>query len=374
MKRPLSSNTSPHKRSKPAGATLLCLPPELLEHIFGLLSRRDVISLSCTDSHHRSELSRYVYNGAQILWYDLTNGTHGLLEHSRWVQSLRIVDHYAYGEWQIDIFGGHLSRDVFPNLRHLYVNSTNSTNWLKYRENDFLTSLSLYFDPTHLELLQKLHSAPLRPAIVSTNPKIFNITHLNHFTRLTELFLDLYHFNWHFHDDLNQLTRLQKLKIRNCTWEYPFNLSQFNLNDSLETLEIEYSESNSFILSERFNTFLEAPLTGHSHSIRDLSIVFEDYPDHTWHKLLSFRQLGSLINKESFPRLRHLMLSGWLLNISHFHQYLLSVLSPQDNQLTELTVHAVDQPSVVTSVAQVQEIAKKRFPGMQLRLSRRTVK
>lgn len=371
MKRRHSDDLVPHKRPKAASTTLLCLPPELLEHIFDLISRRDVIGLSCTDSLHRAELSQYVFKGAKVLWYDLTNGTHGLAEHSRWIQTLRIVDYYAYGEWQIDIFGAHITRDLFPNLRHLHVNSINSSNWLKYRKCDFLTSITLYFDHSHLELLQKLHRAPLRPAIVSTNPKIFSITHLNHFSRLSSLSLDLYHFNWHFHDDLNQVTWLQKLRIRNCTWEYPFNLSQFNLNDSLETLDIEYSESNSFILSERFNTFLEAPLVDHSHSIRNLSIVFEDYPDHTWHKLLSSRQLGKLINMYSFPRLRRLKLSGWLLNLSHFHHYLLTLLNPEQNKLMELVVAAVGQPSVKTSVAEIEEVAKKRFPEMKLSLSRR---
>lgn len=335
MKRRLSEGADEEapptrKRAAPAQHPLLNLPNDVLFAIFDHLGPLDLVHLASTSTSFRHELLLVVLLKVKVTWSDLISYFDILHDKSppltppnvfkkyiHLVHGLRITDYYSYGEWQIDIFDRVLGK--FPELVHLSINSINSSNWLKYRGLDNLKSLTLYFDELHVN---NSSSLPKPNSILSTNPKIFSIYHLVNFTNLQKLELFSYHFNWDNFEEPRLLDlRLKQLTLNNCTWEYPFQIHQFNENNCLHTLEINYSKNHSFILSERFNEFLSNPLHSNSQSIEKLVLCFSQYDDHSWHKHLSIPQFEKFIDPAKFPNLRDLRLFGWILNLRNFSQF-----------------------------------------------------
>ncbi|CAR65886.1 DEHA2G01012p [Debaryomyces hansenii CBS767] len=364
-----SDNTDKRRR---VDISLLNLPTDILVICFQQLSSTDITNLSCVSKQYREELIHFVFNKIKCTWYDLIkldplSVINGL---NRFISQVRIVDSYSYGEWQIDIFP--VLHTYFPNLSRLLVNSSSSSNWLKYRKSNAITGLTLYYEAGHheSEIATNLLSSANNPKrishkLVSTNAKLFNLFHLDNMPNLTTLTLNNYHFNWE-NDASSHLTHLSKLSLIDCTWEYPFDLSQFNINNSLTQLLIQYTNNNSFILSERFTKFLENPTNFQRTAIQELSILFTKF-DTSWLKPLSTKQLARFIG-DNFPNLIYLRLSGWLLNLKNFNSYM-SLL--EDNNLKVLDLCITDSSSSTDRdnlIHNILQQSRTHFPWMKLAL------
>lgn len=360
---------------------LFKLPNEVLFSIFTCLAPVDLIHLATTCRSFRRELRPIILSKVKVVWSDLINYFNVLHNNEpavvpnifgkfiHLIHSLRITDYYSYGEWQIDIFDKILHK--FPNLTKLSINSINSSNWLKYRGIDNLKSLTLYFDEFNVNNSTLL---PKPNNIVSTNPKIFNIHHLVNFTNLHKLELFSYHFNWdNFEESIPLCLQIDHLILHNCTWEYPFQIHQFNENDCLKTLEIYYSNNHSFILSERFNEFLSNPLHSNSQSIETLVLCFNNYHDHSWHKHLSIPQFEKFINRAKFPNLRDLKLYGWVLNLRIFTQFVTRLEKFNLNHLDlriELSDVNVNQFTQNLLIKSSKQMLNKHYTRLNLELIR----
>lgn len=364
-----SDNTDKRRR---VDISLLNLPTDILIICFQQLSPIDITNLSSVNKQHREELICFVFHKIKCTWYDLTKlePFSIIIGLNRFISQVRIVDSYSYGEWQIDIFP--ILHTYFPNLTRLLVNSSSSSNWLKYRESADITCLTLYYEAGHheSEAAASLISNTNNPKrishkLASTNAKLFNLSHLDKMPNLTTLTLNNYHFNWENETGL-YLSHLSKLVLVDCTWEYPFDLSQFNINNSLNKLFIQYTNNNSFILLERFTKFLENPMNSQYTAIQELSILFTNF-DHLWLKPLSTKQLARFIGNH-FPDLIYLRLSGWLLNLKNFNSYM-SLL--EDNNLKVLDLCITDSSSSPNNDRLIYDIlqnSKNRFPWMKLLL------
>lgn len=303
---------------------MLSLPLQVLEKIFILIGSGGILKLMTLNRQFYQIMVPYVYKQIKIIWHDLSvAGFHQFInKYKGFIEKLRIVDCYGYGEWQLD------STCIFDlDLYALEVNSYNSSNWLKYKYNYSLKSLKMYHDPIHNET-ESIYTNPNPKNInrvKSTNvPKIFNLTHLGQFNQLHRLDLTNYHFNW---DDTVTSPIIKFLSLTNCTWEYPFTLNKFNETNSLLTLNLIYSGDNLFVLLERFGKFLTTPLQCGS-NIEQITIHFINYK---CKRTLSINQLQTFLK---FPKLHRLDLRTWnadLNSITRFidtydHRYLVDEL------------------------------------------------
>lgn len=296
------------------------LPRQVVELIITYAGRKGLIELSSTNKNYRQEMSPYVFSQVKTIWHNFEVDwfQEFLLSKRQWIQQFRIVDCYSYGEWQTDIFSLVLNK--LPYLRVFIINSYNSTNWFKYRHNDTIKCLNMYYDFTHNEteqVYQNPNPKKIRRLSRSSNlPRIFNLNHLNNFKLLTNITLNDFHFNWDESEHINFL-HLRFLSLTNCTWEYPFSLVKFNENNSLISLDLKYSNNNAFILSERFSNFLEHPLQKQSH-IEKLAVVCGNC---RIQRYLSVNQVKIFLDPDNFPHLMELDLRGWVIDSKTFQGY-----------------------------------------------------
>ncbi|ABN66839.2 predicted protein [Scheffersomyces stipitis CBS 6054] len=395
MKRPFVQEGVPIKHRRvgaPAGFDFLALPFDTQNLIFRHLEPRDIISLSCMDSMHRKYLSPFIFQNIKATWQKLLFENDKPIQerfftkHSHYIEQIRIIDCYSFGEFHVDIFTKIFNQHLLPRLEHLLVNSSNSSNWLKYRQNDSIRKITLYFEKDHFETQNEfLSSNPknIRQIVKSTSnntsPRIFHLNHVHLFTSLTKLVLNNYHFNWGLDEEIST-QHLQELRLHNCTWEYPFQLSQFNINHQLKVLSLNYSRNNPFVLSERFNVFLLTDDTGGLASLDQLeiNIATENLITQTsvpstavssFGRVWSSRLFCKFINRMSFPSLRILICHGWSINLHNFRS-LLATLNREDNNLVKLDLLLVD-PSDNYDLKLIEQIKKESqilFPWMKLNL------
>lgn len=286
-------------------SSLVSLPDEIFELIFTFLSIQDIISLSNTNKALRKWLTPRIFRKVKCKWNQLDKIETNLSNCLLVIRQLRIEDCCRFSEWHLNLFP-QLQTDL-PNLTQLLINSNDSSNWLKYRQFKNLQKLTLYKD---------------EDSIKSIEPRIFSLDHLYNFPDLSTLHLYNYHIDWN--SSIKSPIRLRNLILNNCSWGYPFKLSQFNNNCCLSNLEITYA-NHSFILSERFLDFLHESDT-QLISIKSLSIDCV--------KSLSPLILSTLI--ENFPNLKSLTLLNWKVNAQKFIPLYLSKL--KTNNLKELNI------------------------------------
>lgn len=314
QKRPIDQQEGSRKKQRRI-LDLLQLPQEIIQKCFILLTRRDIVSLSCLDKRHRRQLTNEVFSKIKCCWHNL------ILEEQRltfreYARQVRIIDTYSYGEWQIDLFA--ILEKNFPNAQVLYINSTNSTNWLKYRSSKKMTELSLYYEKGHNETEEIRHNDNPKGTHHKINlscPKIFNLSNLNNFEQLNSINIEGYHFHWDESEVVNTFN-LANVSLINCTWEYPFDPRHFNHHGTIKTFSITYTHNHPFILLERFNKFLNSPMLDYSSSIEGFSIIFEKGSS-SFLRHFTPNMLQRLTSSE-FPHLRTLALRGWLVNTSDF--------------------------------------------------------
>lgn len=238
------------------------------------------------------------------------------------VRALRINTSNSFNEYKQNTFGQLLSPDVFPNLAEVSVNLVNLSYWLKYNRCSHVRALTLYCDN------------------VFRGVKIFDLSHVDNFVSLRLLCLHNYHFNWDS-DAAAPKIGLDKLFLHDCTWEYPFDLAQFNLHDTLRHVTISYSHNNSFMLLERFISFLKGPFTNHADSLRTVTIRFVDITENK--KLLTPTILDKFLT--AFSKIERLDLSGWTANVHYLRGILVKHVFECPVLLT-LQVESLDEVDV----------------------------
>ncbi|OBA21578.1 hypothetical protein METBIDRAFT_42398 [Metschnikowia bicuspidata var. bicuspidata NRRL YB-4993] len=306
--------------------SLADLPPEVLENIFAHLSRKDVKRLALTSRAYRASAAPYVMRQLRASWGQLVAlqdfvgdpdlHPRGALQdlagnpdiypraaHPRlYCERLSICEPNAYYEYQQDTFGKLVARAVFPRLKHVSVLSASLSHWLKYNT------------CAHIQSVQIENAA----AAGGSGRKVFCLDHVRGFAALALLTLTRFHFDWL---DLGPshgpvfAGRLRDLALHDCTWQYPFNLVQFNAQHSLRTLAITYSHDHSFVLLERFVDFLIDPLPQHLASLRRLEVGFVDFRDTK--KVLTLTLMATFLRV--FPGLDHLYLHGWHTTRTYAH-------------------------------------------------------
>lgn len=304
MKRFLDYASEGSKRAhfEHTGLSLLDLPDNILEQIWGLVSTSDIKNLLLVNHDHREALTPFLFTKVGVTWHQLLLDSSDcvLSKYSHTIRSINVILPDSQKEYKENTFGELLSTKRFPNLTRVAVNSTNSSYWLRYNKCDQIKDLVLYTD------------APLK------NRKIFDLAHVQHFTSLRLLTLDEYHFV--VCEDEIVVPKLYRLNLHNCTWKWPFTLTNFNAHDTLTELSVSFSDDNVFVFSERFRDFLQTPLTGHSSSLRSLNIAFSNSSDNP--RILLLNVLQSLL--DAFYELETLSLTGWSANLFHIKHLLVT--------------------------------------------------
>lgn len=293
--------------------TLLTLPTDILDLIFQDLSRQDAINLSTLDHKHRNVLKAIVFSRIRASWSDMRSEIDGrtgfLKQHRHLVTQLRIVDCDSYGEWNMDIFSDLLID--LPRLRHLLINSKFSSNWLKYRQDDNLQQLTLYFEPQDTRQVPgEIVSSSSTTTTTTTINRIFSLEHIANFKMLTKLRLWHYHLYW---EDVYPVLIVEDVELHNCTWEFPFTLSQFNYNSNIRRLVVSYAEGNAFAVSERYREFLQYGNGEDFSSLEELTVTVA-------RGSLNSSVMSRFMNTGNFPRLRSLRVLAreGAYNLSHW--------------------------------------------------------
>lgn len=358
MKRSYSCNTSDEKvKRQKFRLNILTIPNDIQNLIFSKLQKKDIISLSSINKEHREELISTVFKNIKGTWHSLVNDKLILSKYSYNIIQLRITDCDSYSEWQVD-FNSFLRK--LPNIKHLLINSGNSSNWLKYRSNCQINELSLFFE--------NLEQPTVNNVISSRSPRIFSIEHVNKLENLKRLNLDSYHFNWEPKDNF-KVAHIESLTLNNCTWEYPFKLSQFNYSGTIKKMVITYSKKNAFILSERFNQFLIGSEV--FENVEDLEILLFNNDSITlneyrfWEKYLYWANFSKFFDRIMFPLLKRLKLHGWDLNLENLRIFLRKI-NREQNRLQELDMRIVSQKSIKLPI--VISECNELFPLMKFKL------
>lgn len=278
------------------------LPSDVLDIILSLVGSKDILNLLALNRRHHRALKPYVFEKVSVSWDQLIHIKEvdsELCENKDLIQTINITLPNTYHEYIQDLFGRLLSPSIFPRLTLVKVNSLNSSYWLRHNQNDNIKSLTLYSD---------------KPSSLSF--KIFDMSHVKKFANLRNLTLHNYHFVVSEGEIVSGSLNL--LTLHDCTWEFPFNLVQFNLNDTMEKLCITYSSNNHFIHLERFLNFLIDPFPMHSESLRRVAIFLPIELQNK--KILSPGILRSFLM--AFKFIEDLILVGWIANLIYLKQLL----------------------------------------------------
>ncbi len=257
-----SSNHSRHQRLK-----LTSLPSEVLSKIAGKLRHSDMISLSQVNKELRRLLIPYVFSQLSIKWTQLPELKAGLRTRSsflarisRYPRSLIITENDPWAE-------EHLIKDLTtvlqacPSISHLKIPCSNTSNWLtkiqqiqgggSIKNIRSLTFISI-FEENPQRLKMKLDSKS------HFSLPHFDIAHLEGFTRLRVLSLKGFEITRHHSSPQHAKdSMIDLLKLTNCTWAYPNEVSDFG---PITSLQLIYSEKYKMLtLSERYSVLIKSP-------------------------------------------------------------------------------------------------------------------
>lgn len=286
----------PPKRQKLA-ISLEDLPQDLLEIISSHLHTTDTLNLSLASITMRKRLVPIIFTSIQASWeqiIEFQEKPDSGFSNNHHVRKLRINTSNSFNEYKQNTFGQLLSPETFPRLAEVAVNLVNLSYWLKYNRCLHVQLLTLYCDN------------------VFRGVKIFDLSHVDNFANLRLLCLHNYHFNWDGNGPVPKIG-LEDLLLHDCTWEYPFDLANFNLSNTLRHVTVSYSNNNSFMLLERFISFLNDPFPNHSSSLRTMTIRFVDITENK--KLLTPTILKKFLT--AFSGIESLDLSGWTAEVGH---------------------------------------------------------
>lgn len=278
---------TPRSCCRRAQAFFTELPHELMLMVVEQVPRNDLISLSLTCRAVRSALLPYLFCSVRSSWESLVSSwNHRSLPvgHPELVEKLRITTHCSKNEWTFpfhELFSASAGENRLVNLCSLELPSSGSTSFFKYCDvGANLTTLTIH---------------ALRPS------SCFSLEHVKPFANLRELSLAGFEIE-EFDESGSLCPKLRNLRLRDCTWCYPFELENFG-RDRITKLSLSYS--NSFVMSERFRLFLSSP--GFTR-LEELSITNSERNM----KLTVSLHVMALIG--SIPTLRVLKLKGNIYN------------------------------------------------------------
>ncbi|ODQ80290.1 hypothetical protein BABINDRAFT_161252 [Babjeviella inositovora NRRL Y-12698] len=324
-------------------------PNEIIHHILRYLSQTDLINLSSSTKTFRGRFLSLVFAKIKVHWHDLDAASSSernlsLFPHTAYARKIRFLDSSPGPEWNLNL-GTHLFQ-LAPSANELEFRLLNSSSWLKYKDVDI---------PITMITLANINQSP------ALHKHLFDLNHLRNFTQLTDVTLRGFNVRWRDLDD-NVTPRVKTLKLVDCTWEYPFTMTQFDPHHSLQKLTVSYTHNNSFVLSERFQDFLkflafilELGKTEQLFpSLQSLEISFSNFDKPPSLNSLVFNDLTHylqvfdsstgkvfrlpdsahppvLIESFKLPSLRELRLLGWQVNNfqDFYHHHLLPMLQPK---------------------------------------------
>lgn len=335
----------PRKRMR-LGRLLVDLPDDVLLHIFAFLAPADVVALSTLNRQHRQTLVPHVFARVRACWGQVMALQKSLELDGvrRFVRSVRITDANSYNEYQQDTFGQLLGPQAFPHLERVAVNSPGSSYWLRYNRCTHVRHLALHLDSTG-------------------TIKIFHLSHVEQLASLELLALHSYHFNWTEEEEREPTLAVRSLVLQDCTWEYPFDLANFNRLNLLRTLAVLYSQNSPFVLLERFVSFLADPVPQHLASLRNVKVEF----CFTQHKrLLTPAVLDSFLN--AFTGIEELQLYGWTANLAYLRRVLhrhfeYPVKLKLRVEVLDHAALAVDVPNLTVKVTDLLAASLVPLPG-----------
>lgn len=282
---------------------LVDLPCEILDRIFSHISRKDVKQLSLVSRKFRSRTTYYLFESLQGTWADLINsGNSEAKKHFSQAKKFRITLPESKFEYHTNALQTVTDSSLFPNLHKISVNTESLSFWLKNHGCNNVTHLLLY-----------------QEGLKRSQEKMFHLCHLDRFTSIQTLYLQGYNFQWGQGEEVVLLARLRKLTLENCTWEFPFDLASFNQFDTLQTLNIIYTNNNTFVLLERYSSYLRNPFPRHLSSLKFITFSFVN--SHLFNGHLTPTVLYSFL--ECFSGLRELRLCGWVTTLQDLRHVLI---------------------------------------------------
>ncbi|KAI3403982.1 hypothetical protein KGF56_003249 [Candida oxycetoniae] len=367
---------------------LIDLPEDVFDVICFYVPFEDLLNLSITNHRYRHYLKPRIFKNVKTFWWVIIRDggfRYGFLhEHKHYIQQLHILDAYTYGEWNRDIFTAQIG--LLPNLRHLKINTLNSSCWMKHRSNDYIEELSVYSNADAIDSQLKLNYFEWRNTrhILPVMMDCFALPHVEHFTKLKALKLRAREFVWLPNWPETPSLRLETLELCDCRWIWPFRVSQFNYYKTLKNLYLRYNVSSSFIRSANFRELLEfkgenlksvTSFRVHYYVAlkRNVEYVLEDrFQMAKWPELQE-SVIKHFLNPENLPNLRTLDLSGWnlildrgsydwiinqLKNSDHLQTFKLNI-SNKASPLEDTCAHQVD-------VYKAQEKFRNAIPGKSI--------
>ncbi|ODV85259.1 hypothetical protein CANARDRAFT_199056 [[Candida] arabinofermentans NRRL YB-2248] len=337
--------------------------PEAIERIVlydgSVEYMKDLISLSVLSGQHRSRFYPYIYERVKLTWSQFKRFEDNF-KTKDYIKALSVFsdlnDRKAtnYGEWNISLKG---LLESCHNLSELTIEMLSSSRCMKYQDK---------FD---VDLSDKIKVLKLISHCDEANDEsLFELTQLQKFHNVKKLTLNGFFltkdqfFYPKYKSDLSdlkirskdgKLVYLDDLKLINCKWEYPFNLSDIfsptypSPGHFINTQEEEFTspsslslmynkESSSFVVSERFKLFINNENDEHFlfqvrfySNLKNLSIVIlsHDYEEnkfnyyYPWLNWLSLkrkyhfqsRETNEIETRSILTNLETLTLVGWRL-------------------------------------------------------------
>ncbi|KAH3663420.1 hypothetical protein WICMUC_005946 [Wickerhamomyces mucosus] len=210
---------------------LLYLPHEIIKIIFTELQNTDLIQLSQVNKLMRSFITPYLFNEISLSWNMIFNIDQ--FKYKENVEKIRIFQNNLQNEWNFKFCEFFCT---FNNLVEIELLTSQSSNFMKYNQ-----------------LCPSLERLRIKTI---TAESTFGLDHLNLIVGLKYLQLEGFCLSFEKEDVKEHLYNIKRLKLIDCSWNYPFELEFFD-KDNIESLEIIYNNQCHFFLSERFKEFLK---------------------------------------------------------------------------------------------------------------------
>lgn len=287
----------------------LNLPADVLDMIVPLLLLADLRALSLVSRATRQLVAPYLFSAVSATWLELLSSVklrqpslHPFTKEAASPPDTTLFDHFPQrhhvlhlsitdlnpaAEWGFQLAPRFAT---LPRLRLLALTILNSSLWLKYQQ---------ISPPSHITRLHLCNTSTL-PLLMG---HLFTAGHLRGCPTIRRLSLKSFHLA-EANEPMPPL-QLDHLTLHDCYWEYPFSPGQLDSEGTITHLELTYTSAASFVLSERFRSFMKAPVHG-----KELSRV-----EHFRLQTLGITSplSGDLLDAVStvFHRLTHLWLIGW---------------------------------------------------------------
>ncbi len=230
---------------------LFQMPKEILDLILDYLNPPDVINLGSTCLELRQLLMDHIFSVIYSNWQQIKELNEGFRlnispfynQLKEYTRKLVILNADASGQW----YHVHELSQILKacsNISHIDLPCTGSAYWIKYIEGPIYS-------------LKSLTCTSIRNKKKWLEP--FEISHLKVFPNLTTLNLQGFEITCTIPVNESSTitpTGVQVMRLTNCSWLYPQNVTDFGPVVSLELLYID--EYEILTLSERFTELMKS--------------------------------------------------------------------------------------------------------------------